>query len=109
VVPLVVPLVAATVPVPVTFAVNTVRLPDAGENVPSAGVTDHVGATATELPYASAPAAVNVTVDPTFTCGFDGETVIDAKTAGSTVSVCVPFVYPVAAAVSVGLPADVSS
>jgi len=44
------PTVAVIVPEPAVLAEKVVCAPEAGENVPSAGETDHAGLTATELP-----------------------------------------------------------
>jgi len=89
-------------------AVNVVWLPVAGATVPGAAVDHAAPLAATGFPYASVAVAVNTCEPPNETVAVDGETDTVATGPATIVSVCDPEVYPVADAVSVGVPALVS-
>src|SRR5437870_4894838 len=106
------PTEAVTEPLPaVVPAVKVVLVPVEGETVPrEGGLTDQAAVeTSTGLPYGSAPLALKPCVPRVATVAELGDTVILARAAALTVSVCVPLDAPLALAVSVGLPALVSS
>ena len=94
--PVMLPLVACTVLVKVPGAVPAVNMP-APEMAPPPATTDHIGESATMLPPASRPTAVNCCV-PVMTSetGF-GETVIVASGPVVTVTVAEPETAPLVA------------
>ena len=89
VLPEIVPALAVIVALPVLEALNVTGLLGLGVKVPSAGETDQLGVTETELPYRSCPVAVMRSCPPTRTCVLVGVTEIVASAAALTVWVCV--------------------
>ena len=79
---------------------------DTSPGVPS--LTDHVGASVTALPYASAPLAVNCSAPPDATEAFSGDSCSFASGPAVMVSACCAPMRTGAAALTVGVPATVS-
>jgi hypothetical protein len=102
--------VAVTDPLPaVDPAENVVPLPVVGETAPGA-VVDHAASLAeTGFPWASAALAEKACVLPKETVELGGDTTTVATGPATTVSDWVPEAYPLALAVSVGVPAVTSS